>query len=170
MIVDEEIPETLKNKVIFALDVASLIAGTKYRGEFEKRLKKLIHVVKSNGNIILFIDEVHTIVGAGSAEGAVDAANILKPALASGEIRCIGSTTPDEYRKYRERRCPGETFPEDIRYRTVTGAVRRDSEGNKIQYELTQSQIHRDSTEAAGCFPIATFPIDSFRQSDRYNR
>jgi len=103
MIVDEEIPETLKNKVIFALDVASLIAGTKYRGEFEKRLKKLIHVVKSNGNIILFIDEVHTIVGAGSAEGAVDAANILKPALASGEIRCIGSTTPDEYRKYIEK-------------------------------------------------------------------
>jgi ATP-dependent Clp protease ATP-binding subunit ClpC len=103
MIVDEEVPETLKNKVIFALDVASLIAGTKYRGEFEKRLKKLIHVVKSNGNIILFIDEVHTIVGAGSAEGAVDAANILKPALASGEIRCIGSTTPDEYRKYIEK-------------------------------------------------------------------
>ncbi len=103
MIVDEEVPETLKNKIIFALDVASLIAGTKYRGEFEKRLKKLIHVVKSNGNIILFIDEVHTIVGAGSAEGAVDAANILKPSLASGEIRCIGSTTPDEYRKYIEK-------------------------------------------------------------------
>lgn len=103
MIVDESVPETLKNRVIFALDVASLIAGTKYRGEFEKRLKKLINVVKSNGNIILFIDEVHTIVGAGSAEGAVDAANILKPALASGEIRCIGSTTPDEYRKYIEK-------------------------------------------------------------------
>ncbi|MDI3524323.1 MULTISPECIES: ATP-dependent Clp protease ATP-binding subunit [unclassified Kosmotoga] len=103
MIVNEEVPETLKNKAIFALDVASLIAGTKYRGEFEKRLKKLIQVVKNNGNIILFIDELHTIVGAGSAEGAVDAANILKPALASGEIRCIGSTTPDEYRKYVEK-------------------------------------------------------------------
>lgn len=103
LIVDGETPETLKDKVIFALDVASLIAGTKYRGEFEKRLKKLIHIVKSNPNIILFIDELHTIVGAGSAEGAVDAANILKPSLASGEIRCIGSTTPDEYRKYVEK-------------------------------------------------------------------
>ncbi len=103
LIVDGETPETLKDRVIFALDVASLIAGTKYRGEFEKRLKKLIHIVKSNPNIILFIDELHTIVGAGSAEGAVDAANILKPSLASGEIRCIGSTTPDEYRKYVEK-------------------------------------------------------------------
>ena len=103
MIVNEEVPETLRGKVIFALDVAALIAGTKYRGEFEKRLKKLINVIRDNKDIILFIDELHTIVGAGSAEGAVDAANILKPALASGEIRCIGSTTPDEYRKYIEK-------------------------------------------------------------------
>jgi ATP-dependent Clp protease ATP-binding subunit ClpC len=103
MIVKEEIPETLKGKTIFALDVASLVAGTKYRGEFEKRLKKLLQIVTNNGDIILFIDEMHTIVGAGSAEGAVDAANILKPALASGAIQCIGSTTPDEYRKYVEK-------------------------------------------------------------------
>ncbi|AKI96871.1 ATP-dependent Clp protease ATP-binding subunit [Kosmotoga pacifica] len=103
MIVNDEVPENLRGKVIFALDVAALIAGTKYRGEFEKRLKKLINVIRDNRDIILFIDELHTIVGAGSAEGAVDAANILKPALASGEIRCIGSTTPDEYRKYIEK-------------------------------------------------------------------
>ncbi|MEA2066616.1 MAG: ATP-dependent Clp protease ATP-binding subunit [Thermotogota bacterium] len=103
MIVKEEIPETLKGKTVFALDVASLVAGTKYRGEFEKRLKKLLQIVTNNGDIILFIDEMHTIVGAGSAEGAVDAANILKPALASGAIQCIGSTTPDEYRKYVEK-------------------------------------------------------------------
>ena len=102
-IVSGEVPEPLRNKVIFSLDVASLVAGTKYRGEFEKRMKKLLQVVTKDKNIILFIDELHTIVGAGSAEGAVDAANILKPSLARGEIRCIGATTPDEYRKYIEK-------------------------------------------------------------------
>ncbi len=98
-----DVPELLKGKIIFSLDVAALIAGTKYRGEFEKRLKKVINTVKDDKNIILFIDEVHTIVGAGAAEGAVDAANILKPPLARGEIQIIGSTTPDEYRQYIEK-------------------------------------------------------------------
>ena len=102
-IVAGEVPEPLRNRVIFSLDVASLVAGTKYRGEFEKRMKKLLQVVTKDTSIILFIDELHTIVGAGSAEGAVDAANILKPSLARGEIRCIGATTPDEYRKYIEK-------------------------------------------------------------------
>ena len=102
-IVRGDVPEVLKNKIIFSLDIASLVAGTKYRGEFEKRLKKLLQIISKNGNIIVFIDEMHTIVGAGSAEGAVDAANILKPALARGEFRCIGATTPDEYRKYIEK-------------------------------------------------------------------
>ncbi len=102
-IIAGEVPEPLRNKVIFSLDVASLVAGTKYRGEFEKRMKKLLQVVTKDRNIILFIDELHTIVGAGSAEGAVDAANILKPALARGDIKCIGATTPDEYRKYIEK-------------------------------------------------------------------
>ncbi len=102
-IVAGEVPELLRNKVIFSLDVASLVAGTKYRGEFEKRMKKLLQVITKDRNIILFIDELHTIVGAGSAEGAVDAANILKPALARGDIKCIGATTPDEYRKYIEK-------------------------------------------------------------------
>jgi len=98
-----DVPELLKTKVIFSLDIAALIAGTKYRGEFEKRLKKVINTVKDDKNIILFIDEIHTIVGAGAAEGAVDAANILKPPLSRGEIQIIGSTTPDEYRQYIEK-------------------------------------------------------------------
>ncbi|RKX45073.1 MAG: ATP-dependent Clp protease ATP-binding subunit ClpC [Thermotogae bacterium] len=102
-IVKGDVPETLRNKIIFSLDVASLVAGTKYRGEFEKRMKKLLHVIRKSGDIIVFIDEMHSIVGAGSAEGAVDASNILKPALARGEFRCIGATTPDEYRKYIEK-------------------------------------------------------------------
>ncbi len=98
-----DVPELLKSKIIFSLDIAALIAGTKYRGEFEKRLKKVINTVKDDENLILFIDEIHTIVGAGAAEGAVDAANILKPPLSRGEIQIIGSTTPDEYRQYIEK-------------------------------------------------------------------
>jgi len=102
-IVAGEVPETLQGKRIVTLDVGSLVAGTKYRGEFEERLKKVIEEIKGAGNCILFIDEMHTIVGAGAAEGAVDAASILKPSLARGELRCIGATTLDEYRKYVER-------------------------------------------------------------------
>jgi ATP-dependent Clp protease ATP-binding subunit ClpC len=98
-----DVPELLRGKVIFSLDIAALIAGTKYRGEFEKRLKKVISTVKDDRSIILFVDEIHTIVGAGAAEGAVDAANILKPALSRGEIQMVGSTTPDEYRQFIEK-------------------------------------------------------------------
>ena len=85
------------------LDMGALVAGTKYRGEFEERLKKVIEEIKASGNCVLFIDEIHTIVGAGAAEGAVDASNILKPSLARGELQCIGATTLDDYRKYVER-------------------------------------------------------------------
>ena len=98
-----DVPETLMGKRLLTLDIGSLVAGTKYRGEFEERLKKIIEEVKNSGNCILFIDELHTLVGAGAAEGAVDAANILKPSLARGELQCIGATTLDEYRKYIER-------------------------------------------------------------------
>src|SRR6266704_544814 len=102
-IVAGEVPETLAGKRLLTLDVGSLVAGTKYRGEFEERLKKIIEEIRSSRDCIIFIDEVHTLVGAGAAEGAVDAANILKPALSRGELQCIGATTLDEYRKYIER-------------------------------------------------------------------
>merc|ERR1711998_35729 len=95
--------ETIEEKRIISLDMGLLIAGTKYRGEFEERLKKLMDEIKSNDDIILMIDEVHTLIGAGAAEGAIDAANILKPALARGELQCIGATTIDEYRKHIEK-------------------------------------------------------------------
>ena len=102
-IVAGTVPETLEDKRLIALDMGSLVAGTKYRGEFEERLKKIIDEIKTAGNCIIFIDEFHTMVGAGAAEGAVDAANILKPSLARGELQCIGATTLDDYRKYVER-------------------------------------------------------------------
>ena len=98
-----DVPDTLQNKRLVTLDMGSLVAGTKYRGEFEERLKKVIEEIKSSGNCVLFIDEIHTLVGAGAAEGAVDASNILKPSLARGELQCIGATTLDDYRKYVER-------------------------------------------------------------------
>lgn len=102
-IISDDVPQGLANKRLIALDMGILVAGTKYRGEFEERLKKVIEELKSSGNCIIFIDEMHTMVGAGAAEGAVDAANILKPSLARGELQCIGATTVDDYRKYVER-------------------------------------------------------------------
>ncbi len=102
-IVENNIPETLKDKRIFSLDLSGMVAGAKYRGEFEDRLKKALAEIRKAGNVILFIDEMHTIIGAGAAEGAIDASNILKPLLARGEIQVIGATTRDEYRKYVEK-------------------------------------------------------------------
>jgi ATP-dependent Clp protease ATP-binding subunit ClpC len=102
-VVAGDTPDSLSNKRVVTLDMGALVAGTKYRGEFEERLKKVIEEIKAAGNCILFIDEMHTMVGAGAAEGAVDAANILKPSLARGELQCIGATTLDDYRKYVER-------------------------------------------------------------------
>lgn len=102
-IVSDNVPEILKNKRLISLDITSMIAGAKYRGEFEDRLKKVMNEIKASAEIIIFIDEIHIIVGAGGAEGAIDASNILKPALARGEIKCIGATTIEEYRKYIEK-------------------------------------------------------------------
>ena len=102
-IIAEDVPEMLKNKRVVSIDISSMVAGAKYRGDFEERIKKCLNEVKKAGDIILFIDEIHTIVGAGSAEGAIDAANILKPLLARGEIQLIGATTLNEYRKYIEK-------------------------------------------------------------------
>ncbi|GAJ27207.1 ClpB protein [Liquorilactobacillus sucicola DSM 21376 = JCM 15457] len=101
-IVTGDVPESLQKKRVMMLDMGSLVAGTKYRGEFEDRVKKIIDEIYSDGNVILFIDELHTLIGAGGAEGAIDASNILKPALARGEVQVIGATTLDEFQKYIE--------------------------------------------------------------------
>ena len=103
MIVDGRVPETLTNKRVVTIDMSSMVAGSKYRGDFEERMKKMVDEIRANKDVILFIDELHTVVGAGAAEGSIDAANILKPALARGELQCIGATTLDEYRKYIEK-------------------------------------------------------------------
>ena len=103
MIVDGRVPETLSNKRVVTLDMGSMVAGSKYRGEFEERMKKMVDEIRENKNIILFIDELHTLVGSGAAEGSIDGANILKPALSRGELQCIGATTINEYRKYIEK-------------------------------------------------------------------
>ena len=102
-IVAQDVPEILKDKRVVAIDISSMVAGAKYRGDFEERIKKCLNEVKKAGDVILFIDEIHVIVGAGSAEGAIDAANILKPLLARGEIQVVGATTLNEYRKYIEK-------------------------------------------------------------------
>ena len=103
-IVAGDVPEALQGRTLMALDMGSLIAGAKFRGEFEDRLKSVIKdVTESNGKVVLFIDEIHTIVGAGAGGGAMDAGNLLKPMLSRGELRCIGATTLDEYRKYIEK-------------------------------------------------------------------
>ena len=102
-IVKGEVPETLKDKQLYSLDLGSLIAGSRYRGDFEERLKKVTKEIRTRGDIIVFIDEIHTLVGAGAAEGAIDAASILKPLPARGELQTIGATTLDEYRKHFEK-------------------------------------------------------------------
>lgn len=102
-IINNDVPEILKNCRIISLNMSSVVAGTKYRGEFEERLKKVLEEVKKHEDWILFIDELHILVGAGAGEGSMDAANIMKPALARGEIRCIGATTLKEYKKYIEK-------------------------------------------------------------------
>ena len=102
-IANDDVPETLRNKQLYTLDLGALVAGSRYRGDFEERLKKVLKEIKTRGDIILFIDEIHTLVGAGAAEGAIDAASILKPMLARGELQTIGATTLDEYRKHLEK-------------------------------------------------------------------
>ena len=102
-VIEGQVPEIIKDKRIVSLDLPGMIAGAKYRGEFEERLKSVMRELKEAGDVILFIDELHTIVGAGAAEGAIDASNILKPVLARGELQVIGATTIDEYRKHIEK-------------------------------------------------------------------
>ena len=120
---DGNVPDTLRHKRILSLDLSAMVAGSKYRGEFEERMKKALEDVKAAGNIILFIDEIHTVIGAGAAEGAIDASNILKPALARGEIQLIGATTLEEYRKHIEKDAAFERRFEPVRVEEPTEAV-----------------------------------------------
>jgi len=142
-IANGDVPETIEGKQVVTLDMGLLVAGTKYRGEFEERLKKLMDEIKQNDDIILMIDEVHTLIGAGAAEGAIDAANILKPALARGELQCIGATTLDEYRKHiekdpaLERRFQPVTVPEptvDETTQILRGLRERYEAHHKLRY------------------------------------
>src|SRR5699024_8265951 len=113
-IVKNEVPETLKDKRVMSLDMGTVVAGTKYRGEFEERMKEVMEEIHKAGNVVLFIDELHTLIGAGGAEGAIDASNILKPALARGEMQWLGATTPEEYRRRMEKDAALERRPQPV--------------------------------------------------------
>ncbi|MDY6916408.1 MAG: ATP-dependent Clp protease ATP-binding subunit [Chloroflexota bacterium] len=159
-IVAGDVPETLRDKRLLTLDMGALVAGTKYRGEFEERLKKVIDEIKSSGTCMLFIDEMHTIVGAGAAEGAIDASSILKPPLARGELQCIGATTADEYRKHVEKDAALER-----RFQPVTveePSVEQTAEilqGIKSRYEEHhQLKISDDAISAAAALAARYIP------------
>jgi len=163
-IVNGDVPETLRERKLVALDMGALIAGTKYRGEFEDRLKALIkEIVNSDGNIILFIDELHTVVGAGAAEGAIDASNMLKPSLARGELRCIGATTINEYRKYIEKDAALERRFQQILVKPPTVedsiAILR---GIKERYELHHGVKIKDSALIAAAVLSNRYISDRF--------
>lgn len=163
-IVKGDVPETLKNKRVLALDMGALLAGAKYRGEFEDRLKAVLKEIQdAEGTIILFIDELHTIVGAGSAQGAIDASNMLKPALARGELRCIGATTLDEYRKYVEKDAALERRfqPVYVKEPTVeeTIAILR---GLKERYEIHHGVRIKDSAIIAAATLSHRYITDRF--------
>ncbi|MBL7996460.1 ATP-dependent chaperone ClpB [bacterium] len=163
-IIDGDVPDNLKTKTIIALDISSLIAGAKFRGEFEERLKAVLReVTDSNGELIIFIDELHTLVGAGAAEGAVDAANMLKPALARGELRAIGATTLDEYRKYIEKDAALErrfqpVFVEEPSVEDTISILR----GLKDKYELHHGVRIQDSAIVAAVMLSDRYISDRF--------
>ncbi|WP_438313610.1 ATP-dependent Clp protease ATP-binding subunit [Sporosarcina sp. FA9] len=157
-VINNEVPEILRDKRVMTLDMGTVVAGTKYRGEFEDRMKKVMEEIRQAGNIILFIDELHTLIGAGGAEGAIDASNILKPSLARGELQCIGATTLDEYRKYIEKDAALERRfqPIQVDEPTVDETV-------QILYGL------RDRYEAHHRVKITDEAIDAAaKMSDRY--
>ena len=157
-IVKGEVPDNLRKKKLITLDLTLMIAGTKYRGQFEERIKAVMDEIKKNGNILLFIDELHTIVGAGAAEGAIDASNILKPALSRGEIQCIGATTIDEYRKHIEKDAALERrFQKIIVHLHLSKKAIEILNGLKAKYEEHHKCIYTDAAidAAAVISPIA---------------
>ncbi|CAI8014970.1 Chaperone protein ClpB [Geodia barretti] len=158
-----DVPDTLQNKRLVTLDMGSLVAGTKYRGEFEERLKKVIEEIKSSGNCVLFIDEIHTLVGAGAAEGAVDASNILKPSLARGELQCIGATTLDDYRKYVERDPALERRLQPVRVEEPSSEETIDIlMGVKDRYEDHHNVTYTDDAIKSASNLAARFIADRF--------
>ena len=158
-----EVPDTLQGRRLLTLDMGALVAGTKYRGEFEERLKKVIEEIKTSGNCVLFIDELHTLVGAGAAEGAVDAANILKPSLARGELQCIGATTLDEFRKHIERDTALERRfqPVKVDEPSVEDTVKI-LEGIKVRYEEHHHLTISDEALEAAANLSARYISDRF--------
>jgi ATP-dependent Clp protease ATP-binding subunit ClpC len=165
MVVDSNVPELLRDRRIVVLDLAMMVAGTKYRGQFEERIKAVMNEVRRAKNTILFIDELHTLVGAGGAEGAIDASNVLKPALARGEIQCIGATTLDEYRKYIEKDPP---WPAGSRRSSSTRRPRRRRSKSSracgtVTRRTTASRSRtRPSTAPSNC-PTVTYRADVCR-------
>ncbi len=158
-----DVPDTLQGRRLLTLDMGALVAGTKYRGEFEERLKKVIEEIKTSGNCVLFIDELHTLVGAGAAEGAVDAANILKPSLARGELQCIGATTLDEFRKHIERDTALERRfqPVKVDEPSVEDTVKI-LEGIKVRYEEHHHLTISDEALEAAANLSARYISDRF--------
>ena len=162
-VISGDVPENLANRRVVTLDMGALVAGTKYRGEFEERLKKVIEEIKAAGNCVLFIDEMHTMVGAGAAEGAVDAANILKPSLARGELQCIGATTLDDYKKYVERDPALERRfqPVNVEEPTVEETVEI-LRGVKVKFEEHHGVTIEDEALQASASLASRFIADRF--------
>jgi ATP-dependent Clp protease ATP-binding subunit ClpC len=162
-IVKGEVPETLKGKQIYTLDLGALVAGSRYRGDFEERLKKVLKEIKTRGDIILFIDELHTLVGAGAAEGAIDAASILKPMLARGELQTIGATTRDEYRKYLEKDAALERRfqPIEVSEPTVTHTIEI-LKGLRDRYEAHHRVTYTDEAIVAAANLADRYISDRF--------
>lgn len=160
---DDDVPETISGKRVLTLDLAAMIAGSKYRGEFEERIKKLIAEVKEDGNVLLFLDELHTIIGAGGAEGAIDASNILKPSLSRGEIQLIGATTMEEYRKYIEKDAALERRFQPIKVEEPDVEMTVDIlKGLRSNYEMHHNVIISDSALSAAAAMSKRYLTDRF--------
>ena len=162
-IVDGNVPDTIKDKRLLTLDLSAMVAGSKYRGEFEERIKRLIEEVKNDGNVLLFLDEIHTIIGAGGAEGSIDAANILKPALARGEIQIIGATTLNEYRKYFEKDAALER-----RFQPVTVEEPTIKEAEEILFGLKNKYEEHHRVSISDEAVIAAVSMSERYINDRY--
>lgn len=164
-IVEGEVPETIKDKRLVTLDLSGMVAGSKYRGEFEERIKRVIAEVRNAGNVILFLDEIHTIIGAGGAEGAIDASNILKPSLARGELQLIGATTLEEYRKHIEKDAALERRFQPVKVEEPTEEEAVDIlMGLKSRYEEHHSvKITDEAVKAAVRLSKDTSMTDSFQ-------